>query len=239
LPISLSSLNSPFTPWPLDLGIDFSPPQAPAPQGVNIVFDDVSNALVRADDKAMLQNWAASLAMPAMQTIDHFQPLSDIFGVDIQQAPIPTSPKRRSTSPVDSPHYAPLLKHYQSSLSALVSCQGDSETSPSAFAAFTTLAKTSTSSLTGQALHHSILAWAGRHMVNQGQVRYEAISEKLSEKALGIASKRLGETTVLGGLADSERLMLLATILMSMQFKVCRIRDRAEVDLSRRYQRIR
>lgn len=62
------------------------------------------------------------------------------------------------------------------------------------------------------------MAWAGKHAVNKGQIRYEAISEKLGAQALGLVEGLIGN----GGLEgeDVERLTLLAAMLMVVQFKV-------------------
>jgi transcriptional activator protein UGA3 len=170
--------------------------------------------------------------MPTTQTVDPFQSLSELLGTEPEasqnQLPAPQTqvvadPSKRNPSPPSaSPHHAQLLKHYQAGLSSLVSCTGDSDTAPSAFAAFTKLAEASSSSEAGQGLHLSILAWAGRHMVNQGQVKYEAVSERLGEKAGRIILAKLEEWSrgATGAISETERMTLLAGALMVVQFKV-------------------
>jgi transcriptional activator protein UGA3 len=117
-------------------------------------------------------------------------------------------------SPVSPVTQDVLLRHYKQSLSHLVSCAG--EESPNSFDAFTTIANASINSPAGQGLHFSILAWAGRHMVNQGQHKFEAISERLGLQAsqilLDVSGKNMGEI--------QEPMTVFAGLLMLIQFKV-------------------
>jgi len=128
--------------------------------------------------------------------------------------------------------HSELLKHFQDTLSRLVSCSGDSQS----FDAFTALADRSC------ALYLSILAWAGRHLANSGHPRYEAICERLGAQAgtmvlaqLEQAEKELHEEEMHGRdrttprspeqaeedrEVDGERMTLLAAALMVMQFRV-------------------
>jgi len=168
----------------------------------------------------MLQSWAANcLNVTATQNPDPFQSLSEILGIDNDPTGSSNSAgpsRQRSLSPG---HHGPLLNHYQRSLSSMVSCTGDS--APSAFAAFTQLANAQSTSRAGRGLHLSILAWAGRHMSNEGEIRYEAMSDKLGDKASNIIVGRLeyyqkGNITM----EETERMTLLAGCLMLIQWKV-------------------
>jgi hypothetical protein len=59
-------------------------------------------------------------------------------------------------------------------------------------------------------------------MVNQGQEKYEAVSERLGEKATRIVMIKLEEWAggQRGALSETERMTLLAGNLMVVQFKV-------------------
>jgi transcriptional activator protein UGA3 len=168
----------------------------------------------------MLQSWAADcLNVTSAQNTDPFQSLSDLLGIenDLTNASQSAGPSRqRSVTPGN---HGPLLTHYQRSLSSLVSCTGDS--SPSAFDAFTQLADAQSTSKAGRGLHLSILAWAGRHMSNEGEVRYEASSERLGQEAIGLIVDRL-EYFRKGSLQleETERMTLLAGCLMLIQWRV-------------------
>jgi hypothetical protein len=168
----------------------------------------------------MLQSWAADcLNVTSAQNADPFQSLSDLLGVEndlTNPAKSTGSSRQRSLSPG---HHGPLLIHYQRSLSGMVSCTGDS--APSAFAAFTQLANAQSTSEAGRGLHLSILAWAGRHMANEGEIRYEAMSERLGGKASSIIVGRL-EYYQKANIAfeETERMTLLAGCLMVIQWKV-------------------
>lgn len=193
----------------------------PTPQTVD-PFQSLSDLLRPAPEGAF--SAAAPGIQPPVNAVSSTDPLQTF--TDSTTHPNPSvRPASRQVSPsAASPHHAHLLKHYQASLSSLVSCTGDTETAPSAFAAFTKLAEASSSSEAGQGLHLSILAWAGRHMVNQGQVKYESVSERLGEKAMRIVLAKLeewkrGSSEIMG---ENERMTLLAGALMIVQFKVSR-----------------
>ncbi|WVQ77263.1 hypothetical protein IAR50_006947 [Cryptococcus sp. DSM 104548] len=124
-----------------------------------------------------------------------------------------------------------LLNYFHESLARLVSCTGD--TAPSAFEAFTKLANmTAGVGPASQGLHLSILAWAARHMVNRGLVKYEAVSEKFSGQATRLVDRRMAELFDSNGAEtagsveeedrDREYMTLLAAAVMLMQFKICR-----------------
>lgn len=83
----------------------------------------------------------------------------------------------------------------------------------------------------GQGLHLSILAWAARHAVNRGLVKYEAASEKFSSQSTTLVNKRMrdlfdrdGNERSSGEMPSHEKnreyMTLLAANLMLMQFKV-------------------
>jgi hypothetical protein len=124
----------------------------------------------------------------------------------------------RDNTPPQRQH-VPLLHHYQRSLSKLVSCTTDG--SPSSFAAFTQLATAQSSSRVGKGLHLGILAWAGRHMTNEGEIKYEALSERLGEEATKIVTEQVVQWEH-GSMATEEttRLTLLGGLLMLIQWKV-------------------
>jgi hypothetical protein len=65
----------------------------------------------------------------------------------------------------------------------------------------------------------SILAWAGRHMVNQGQEKYAAVSERLGNQAAQIIMDKLSKGE-LDMLERSELLTLFAGVIMLITFKV-------------------
>lgn len=65
----------------------------------------------------------------------------------------------------------------------------------------------------------SILAWAGRHMVNRGQANYEAVSERLSGQATQIIMDKLMKEN-LKTLEQSELLTLFSGLIMLISFKV-------------------
>lgn len=83
----------------------------------------------------------------------------------------------------------------------------------------------------GQGLHLSILAWAARHAVNRGLVKYEAASEKFSSQSATLVNNRMrdlfdgdGNERRSGAMPNHEKnreyMTLLASNLMLMQFKV-------------------
>ena len=59
-------------------------------------------------------------------------------------------------------------------------------------------------------------------MVNQGQTKFEAVSERLGAKATKIVLTKLDEwkNGIKGTLTEAERMTLLAGDLMIIQFKV-------------------
>jgi transcriptional activator protein UGA3 len=183
--------------------------------------------------RATPQLWAASyLTVPSAQSVDPFESLNNLLRLYMTQSSViplaATSssttghpPSRPSSQPgSDSPNsQAPILNHYQQSLSALVSC-GDAD-SPNSFDFFTPLANSTASTSVRKGFHLSILAWAGKHMVNQGQAKYEAASERLGSQGTPIIMGKLHEYKN-GGSAqttETERMTLLAGVLMAVQFK--------------------
>jgi hypothetical protein len=134
----------------------------------------------------------------------------------------PTTPSARN-----GPRHADLLQHFQSTLSRLVTCSGDS----GGFSAFTDLADRSTS------LYLSILAWAGRHMANMGAARYEAISERLGAEAgvMVLAElEKVAQPGSAGKMDDEDAMTVLATALMVIQFRVSDTLGALTPDLPRR-----
>jgi hypothetical protein len=125
-------------------------------------------------------------------------------------APGPTDPKTTES-------HAAILAYYKDCLARLVSCGGKND--PNDYDAFTSLANANISSLAGQGLHMSILAWAGRHMVNRGQANYEAVSERLSGQATQIIMEKLMKEK-LEMLEQSELLTLFSGLIMLISFKV-------------------
>lgn len=109
-----------------------------------------------------------------------------------------------------------LISYFTNTLSSLVSVTPSSV--PSAFEAFTRLSSLPTArGNAAQALHLSIMAWAGAHAVNNGQPRFEIMSARLGDQATALISTRLAqgyEGT------DEERLTMLAAALMVVQYKV-------------------
>ncbi|OWZ62588.1 hypothetical protein AYX14_00008 [Cryptococcus neoformans] len=143
------------------------------------------------------------------------------------------SPSRRSDRGTPTRQSQTALLHYfHGSLASLVSCTGDS--SSNAFEAFTKLSNmTAGQGSAGQGLHLSILAWAARHAVNRGLVKYEAASEKFSSQSTTLVNKRMrdlfdgdGNEKSSGEMPSHEKnreyMTLLAANLMLMQFKICR-----------------
>ncbi|KAK8858954.1 hypothetical protein IAR55_003185 [Kwoniella newhampshirensis] len=210
-------------------------------------------------DEATLQLWAADcLAVPTTQTFNAFDSLNSVL---LQPTPpsngnvdppltlasaelarsgsrsrsrngsrrTSRSPTHRNDTPTGSSQTA-LLNYFHESLSRLVSCTGDA--APSAFEAFTKLANMTVGrGPAGQGLHLSILAWTGRHMVNRGLMKYEAVSEKFSAQATNLVNERMAhlfdgrgnERMAQGDESqdkDTEKMTLLAASLMLMQFKV-------------------
>lgn len=125
-------------------------------------------------------------------------------------SPGPTDPKTTES-------HAAILSYYKDCLARLVSCGGKND--PNDYDAFTSLAYANISSLAGQGLHMSILAWAGRHMVNRGQANYEAVSERLSGQATQIIMDKLVKEN-LKTLEQSELLTLFSGLIMLISFKV-------------------
>jgi hypothetical protein len=185
--------------------------------------------------QTLLQTWAANcLNVTSAQNTDPFQSLSDLLGMESDLANPSNSAGASRDRSLSPGHHGPLLNHYQRSLSSMVSCTGDS--APSAFSAFTQLANAQSTSKAGRGLHLSILAWAGRHMANEGEIRYEAMSEKLGQKATSIIVDRL-EYYQKGGLQleETERMTLLAGSLMVIQWKVSQVLTKCDRLLMRRY----
>jgi len=118
-----------------------------------------------------------------------------------------------------------ILSHYKDCLTRLVSCGG--KTAPNAYDAFTSLANANISSPAGQGLHLSILAWAGRHMVNRGQANYEAVSERLGNQASQIILDKL-DREELSTMDQGELLTLFAGVIMLISFKVSRQSSRCD-----------
>lgn len=154
-----------------------------------------------------------------------FTALSDSLSVPISSAParpsisasVASEPAGLSPASASAlrngPRHADLLLHFQTTLSRLVTCSGDS----GGFSAFTDLADRSTS------LYLSILAWAGRHMANSGHARYEAISERLgAEAGLMVLAEleKVAQPGSAGAIDDEDAMTLLATGLMVIQFRV-------------------
>jgi hypothetical protein len=73
-------------------------------------------------------------------------------------------------------------------------------------------------------------------MANEGEIRYEAMSEKLGQKATSIIVDRL-EYYQKGGLQleETERMTLLAGSLMVIQWKVSQVLTKCDRLLMRRY----
>lgn len=171
-----------------------------------------------------LQQWAAEL----LDCEPGLEPWAD--GLDIGQSielqasssvdPV-LSPLNRRPSLYTEPTYRPFLTHYQDCLSRLVACNPDDATN--GFDAFTTLAAATATTVTGRALHLATLAWAGVHMSNQGQSKYEARSERAAEEAKNllfsdlIGTSPMPVTTVV----RFDKLSILGGLLMLMSFKVC------------------
>ena len=122
-------------------------------------------------------------------------------------------------SVVERDAQAAILRHYRECLSTLVSCS-DGQHSSNAFDAFISIASANISTPAGQGLHLSLLAWAGRHMVNRGQMRYEAISEKLGTQAAQILDDRMEKMADCTTADLNELLTLFAAVLMMVQYKV-------------------
>ncbi|ORY35758.1 fungal-specific transcription factor domain-domain-containing protein [Naematelia encephala] len=177
-------------------------------------------------DDATLQLWAAD-CLPSLGDVQASNPFDALSSILFPPNPVPSSSIQiMAASPPPSPtltntesHNA-MLHHYKESLSSLVSCSG--EQAPNAFDAFTTMANAAMSSPAGQGLHLSILAWAGRHMVNQGQPKYEAVSERLGSQAAQIIMEKLGNGRDPAKMEEQELLTLFAGLLMLVQFKICR-----------------
>ena len=109
-----------------------------------------------------------------------------------------------------------LLKYFRNTLSTLVSIKDDS--SPNAFEAFSHLAELPAPQENAtRALYLAIIAWAARHAVNKGQLRFEIRSERLAEEAASLIKLGLSDE---GGSAMDENMTMFAATLMLMQFKV-------------------
>ncbi|CED83530.1 Protein of unknown function DUF3468 [Phaffia rhodozyma] len=146
---------------------------------------------------------------------------------------IHSNPKSDSTELNINSYADDLLEHYSKFLSPLVSCT--KEDLPSGFEAFTALAldemdfRPSTS-----ALHLAILSWTGRHLVNQGQLKYESVSEEYGAQAIDLLNASFqalstenspedgGTERVVSPDKEIEKMTLLAGTLMIMQHKICR-----------------
>ena len=165
--------------------------------------------LVTLNDET-LQLWAAD-CLPSFitpQPTNPFDPLSDLL------APFSPPPAPVITSPASSVDSTAMLRHYREKMAKMLTC-GDGPDIPNAFDAFAALAKASMSTASGQGLHFSILAWAGRHMANKGQERYEVPSERLANQASQIVLERCA---VVPG--PDETMTLFAALLMLVQYKV-------------------
>ncbi|PWN48811.1 hypothetical protein IE53DRAFT_398972 [Violaceomyces palustris] len=122
------------------------------------------------------------------------------------------------------------LQHFIAVLSNLISCSGPGQ-SGNGFTAFAKLA-----GLPSQLLSHeegeslSILAWASKHMVNQGEDRYESTSERSGSQASSELERLLKERrsrenredASSSQIEDKEDLTLLAATLMVISFKITR-----------------
>lgn len=188
----------------------------------------------------MLQQWAAEL-FNFKDNVNPFDSLSGLLApkhdtptaISTFGPPTPTPgganheishpPAEPQHAHSDAPH-KPLAAHYRDSLSRYVACIP--EDSVNGFDAFTTLASATASSSAGRGLHLATLSWAGRHMSNLGQVKYEAMSERLAEQAKGILFGILGKFTtaqrrgIEQGIGETDQMTLLAGTLMLVQFKV-------------------
>ncbi|BEJ02047.1 hypothetical protein CcaverHIS631_0607290 [Cutaneotrichosporon cavernicola] len=156
---------------------------------------------------------AGSLDMSWYTALDELAPSDTEPSAPSASSDSVLSPTSASTR--EGRRHADLLKHFQTTLSSLVTCSGDSN----GFSAFTDLADRSTS------LYLSILAWAGRHMANMGAARYEAISERLGAEAgvMVIAElEKVAQPGSAGRMDDEDAMTVLATALMVMQFRICR-----------------
>lgn len=130
----------------------------------------------------------------------------------------PSSSRNGRMANIDS-----ILSYYSKSLTSLVSCT-DNE-SPSGFDAFTQLASPSTErGEPARALHIAILAWAGRHLVNKGNFRFESVSETYGLQAMALMESLLSQRGKPSFLpeTETEQITLLAGCLMVMQYKICR-----------------
>ncbi len=128
----------------------------------------------------------------------------------------PSSSRNGRMANIDS-----ILSYYSKSLTSLVSCT-DNE-SPSGFDAFTQLASPSTErGEPARALHIAILAWAGRHLVNKGNFRFESVSETYGLQAMALMESLLSQRGKPSFLpeTETEQITLLAGCLMVMQYKV-------------------
>ena len=182
-------------------------------------FDEVCSGEMRGckltPAQSMLQTWAAD-CLPSMSTsqpINPFDSLNDLLFPTTLAPATPASISSRDSNNLAS--QTAMLSHYRECLSTLVSCS-NGEHAPNAFDGFTFLANANISSPSGQGLHLSILAWAGRHMVNQGQTKYEAVSERLGLQAAQI----IMDTLARNDHDDKVAMTLFAGLLMMVQFKV-------------------
>jgi len=185
-----------------------------------IDFDEVSFLEVRGlTRQVLLQSWASHcLNAPAAQNQDPFLSLSTLLGISESSALSKSPSMPHLNSPLE-PQNGPLLQHYQRSLTKLVSC--NSNETPSAFDAFTQLATAQSTSAVGRALHLATLAWAGRHMTNEGEMKYEALSEKLGGEATKIVAEQALQVNRRGTtMSETAQLTLLAGQLMLIQWKV-------------------
>ena len=186
--------------------------------------------------QATLQLWAADCLPSLSGNAAHnpFDSLNDLlfppsnnltpsvpspFGPTPTSSTFPTLLAPSNPVPNTAESHTAILSHYKDCLSRLVSCSG--QTAPNAYDAFTSLANANISSPAGQGLHLSILAWAGRHMVNRGQANYEAVSERLGNQASQIILDKL-EREDLTRMDGGELLTLFAGVIMLISFKVRR-----------------
>lgn len=132
------------------------------------------------------------------------------------------SPLCRRPALHTDPLHRPLLLHYQDCLSRLVACNPNDPTN--GFDAFTTLASTASATSSGKAQYLGILAWAGRHMTNQGQSQYEALSERVAKEAADLlfrSGQGLDQSLDPAPYATKlEKLSTVGALLMLMSFKV-------------------
>jgi hypothetical protein len=146
--------------------------------------------------------WAAvSLAAPGLSEVN----------TDSGLAPVPPTPVLPTTQDPQQ-----LLEHFNNTLEQLCTVPG-----PDArrnIKALTSLAEHSATSAPAKALHLAILAWAGKHLWSQGEMQYETPADRAGAES----GKLLGELLACfsADWPQTERITLLAAVLMTIQFKV-------------------